>query len=824
MVKLACIPLCWLLSSPNRFMRDWVTKALVQLLRGHLDVMRALFERFWTVDDPYVVQRMVAIAYGALLRSTPTQADQAKALAEAVHAKIFARPVRADELLLDAARGITRWAVAHQFLPDSALDSARRPYGLKPPAAPPTKETIEAKYGWRQGQPDDESYSAIDSSVLGMGDFGRYVIASGLHDFSRYRIGQEYPERGDRQPRLVKKRWNEFVSSLSDKQKAALADQLRDPVQHELSSLSFMMRREKDPLSKRQRALYEAAFVYPKPVNDGYPAARSPPAAHPLMLRLVNKNAASRFRCTGKLCRAGQSGGSERLYSWGMSQGGLALLLRLNKSWRDGISAEDLYEITRAWWVISPANAQRVERVLAVAGGVVREVYRPTRWLPSPIEGLENRIGFEGVVAPDRENYVGRDVSRLFRHGSANPVRYLPLDALLEQAVITPDPVSKTPLARAEEIPSGAVEPGLLERVLPLLDAFEKDLLWAQSRAGQELFHSNTIAWLLRNFPIPCAPLLDLLGATRYDGVSRVDVWRERRHLDIVIDPVGASPKVVIENKLYSVPYPAQLTQYNAYSLPWSADHGDGGARATRYVLLSLMAPSFPLPAPWTHVDYRDLAGALDQIDAAALGRTSDQLIRYRALIHRLVALAEAVDPAQALDEPFSATDVVAQLPGGGLDGAIARMRFSGLAQVVQTHFHETKSFEVGGDRGGIITYWRRLADKRGIGWQFQESQLRFFVTVEDPDLQGEAQRAAREEIVQAEHTDFFDHTAVEAILGSDLRAKSYAPGAWLGFNPDFVYRHRPVKPAASTAVLAQALASMTKRVDDFADKAGYDT
>lgn len=189
-----------------------------------------------------------------------------------------------------------------------------------------------------------------------------------------------------------------------------------------------------------------------------------------------------------------------------MSQGGLALLLRLNKSWHDGISAEDLYEITRAWWVISPANAQRVERVLAVAGGVVREVYRPTQWLPSPIEGLENRIGFEGVVAPDRETYVGRDVSHLFRYGSANPVRYLPLDALIEEAVITSGPVvPKTPSAGAEKFPGGAVESGLLERVLPLLDAFEKDLLWAQSRAGQELFHSNTIAWLFRNFPIPCA-------------------------------------------------------------------------------------------------------------------------------------------------------------------------------------------------------------------------------------------------------------------------------------------------------------------------------
>ena len=505
-----------------------------------------------------------------------------------------------------------------------------------------------------------------------------------------------------------------------------------------------------------------------------------------------------------------------------MSQGDLALLLRQNKSWHSGISAENLYEITRAWWVMSPANAQRVARVLAVAGGIVREVYQPTRWLASPVEGLENRIGFDGVVASDRERYVGRDVTHLFRHGSANPVRYLPLDALTADAVGAPDPAAKFSSARAEQFPDGAVEPGLLERILPLLDAFENDLLWAQSRAGQELFHSNTIAWLLRNFPVPCAPLLDLLGATRYKGVNQIGVLRERRHLDIVVDPAGTSPKVVVENKLYSVPYPSQLSKYNAYPLPWSPQHGEGGAEATRYVLLSLMAPSFPLPSPWVHVGYRDLTEALDQIDADALERTSDQFIRYRALTHRLVALAEAVNPAQALDEQFSATDVVAQLPGGGLDGAIARMRFSGLAQVIQTHFSQTKSFEVGGDRGGIITYWRRLAGQRGIGWQFQENQLRFYITVEDPDLLGKAKRAAREALVEAEHADFFDHIDVEAILGCDLRAKSYAPGQWLGFNPGFVYRHRPVRPATSTARLAQALASMTRRVDDFADKAGF--
>lgn len=179
-IELACIPLCWLLSSPNRFMRDWVTKALVQLLHGHLAVMRALFERFWTVDDPYVVQRVVAVAYGSLLRSTPAQAGQAKALAEAIHGRVFTRPVVADELLLDAARGIVRWAVAEGLLPGSALDSSRRPYGLKPPGPPPTEATIEAKYGWHKGQPDDESYSSIRFSLFSMGDFGRYVVESGL--------------------------------------------------------------------------------------------------------------------------------------------------------------------------------------------------------------------------------------------------------------------------------------------------------------------------------------------------------------------------------------------------------------------------------------------------------------------------------------------------------------------------------------------------------------------------------------------------------------------------------------------------------------------
>jgi hypothetical protein len=270
-IELACIPLCWLLSSPNRYMRDWVTKALVQLLRGHLGVLRALVERFWSVDDPYVVQRVVAIAYGALLRSAPAQADQAKAIAEVVHTLVFTKPIRPDELLLDAARGVVRWAVAHHLLSISALDSLQRPYGLTPPGPPPSEATIEAKYPWRDA-PDDESYSPIHFSLMSMGDFGRYVVKSGLHQFSRYRAGQAYPERQPREPRFIKSRWKRFVDSLSDEQKDALADWLRSPDDHSMSRLGFLMRHEEDPLSEAQRDLLDAAFVYPKPVDDQYPA------------------------------------------------------------------------------------------------------------------------------------------------------------------------------------------------------------------------------------------------------------------------------------------------------------------------------------------------------------------------------------------------------------------------------------------------------------------------------------------------------------------------------------------------------------------------
>ncbi len=226
-IELACIPLMWLLLSPNRYMRDWVTKALVQLLRGHLAAMERLLVRFWPINDPYVVQRVLVIAYGAVMRSDPSQQDEAKKLVATVRKLVFTPPVRPDELMLDAARGIVEWGLANGLAPLTYRKAITRPYGLPKPGPVPSEETLEAKFGWKDGQPDDVRYSTILHSLIGLGDFGRYVVQPGIHTFSRYPLSKPYPESDpapDPGNQILKGRWTKFEKSLSADQLTQLAD------------------------------------------------------------------------------------------------------------------------------------------------------------------------------------------------------------------------------------------------------------------------------------------------------------------------------------------------------------------------------------------------------------------------------------------------------------------------------------------------------------------------------------------------------------------------------------------------------------------------
>ncbi len=280
-IELAAIPLIWLLLSPNRFMRDWITKALVALLRGHIDVLERLVVRFWTVNDPYIVQRLVVIAYGALLRSDAGQRDHAKKLVARVRRLVFAEPVRADEILLDAARGVIEWGVANGVASKSQLKAIKRPYGLKPPGPVPSEDTLEKKYGWKSDQPDDERYSSVLHSILGFGDFGRYVVEPGVAMFSRHPLSKPYPEQDDEPdvgPSIVKSRWAKFVKSLDAPQRAQLETLLAAQSAEELDRIEAIRYGFSAGLSSQQSQLLRDSYRRPrrrKFRDDSYPADRA---------------------------------------------------------------------------------------------------------------------------------------------------------------------------------------------------------------------------------------------------------------------------------------------------------------------------------------------------------------------------------------------------------------------------------------------------------------------------------------------------------------------------------------------------------------------
>ena len=59
-----------------------------------------------------------------------------------------------------------------------------------------------------------------------------------------------------------------------------------------------------------------------------------------------------------------------------------ALLITINQTYRSDMNALELYEATRAFWVIGPRR-DRVDVAMAVYRGVVREVYRIRSWHPA---------------------------------------------------------------------------------------------------------------------------------------------------------------------------------------------------------------------------------------------------------------------------------------------------------------------------------------------------------------------------------------------------------------------------------------------------------
>lgn len=120
-----------------------------------------------------------------------------------------------------------------------------------------------------------------------------------------------------------------------------------------------------------------------------------------------------------------------------------AIIIKIEQEWRPDLRPDELYERTRRYWVCSPeGRTPPPTHAIAVARGLIREVYRIERWeeyrsWPADRDASRHqdlheewapgqlRRGFVGAVADDYTHLKRCSVRHLTQTGSQNPIAYV---------------------------------------------------------------------------------------------------------------------------------------------------------------------------------------------------------------------------------------------------------------------------------------------------------------------------------------------------------------------------------------------------------------
>lgn len=186
--SLTAIVLAWFTTCMDRRIRDNASKGLIALVRDDVDLMIKLIEKFDGVNDPYVVERVYAAAYGCALLSKTT--NRLPELAQSVYAHIFdvEGEVYPDAMVRDYAKGVIEYTLTKY--PDLQLGDKTfvPPYNSSFSEEFPADEEVRAySKKNKDGKWITPGIDAILSSMVTehgytlYGDFGRYVFQSHLY-------------------------------------------------------------------------------------------------------------------------------------------------------------------------------------------------------------------------------------------------------------------------------------------------------------------------------------------------------------------------------------------------------------------------------------------------------------------------------------------------------------------------------------------------------------------------------------------------------------------------------------------------------------------
>ena len=193
---LVAVALSWIFTSTNIKLRDNATIALTRLLQNHIHVAVQLLSTFQEVDDPYVLERILASVYGAILSSQSYEAIDE--ISSFLINQIFAQEeVYPNVLVRNFSRNIIEYANSRNLVnfSESEMALVRPPYKSAIPKTFPSTENIDNEYA---NDYEDKSIPkhrfAQDKIISSMttehgrgtgwyGDFGRYTFQSSLYDW-----------------------------------------------------------------------------------------------------------------------------------------------------------------------------------------------------------------------------------------------------------------------------------------------------------------------------------------------------------------------------------------------------------------------------------------------------------------------------------------------------------------------------------------------------------------------------------------------------------------------------------------------------------------
>lgn len=189
---LTSMTLSWFLTTSNRQLRDYSTKALISILQGRVFVLIELLKKFENIDEPYIYERLFAVAYGVVVRIEDV--NGLKELGEYIYETIFnVDEVYTHILLRDYAKNTIDYMSYIGVELDIDLEKIKPPYKSYFPRMEelPTNEDLEKYEDRNKGYFQSRVISSMvteygrtgSSGYGGYGDFGRYVFGSVLSDF-----------------------------------------------------------------------------------------------------------------------------------------------------------------------------------------------------------------------------------------------------------------------------------------------------------------------------------------------------------------------------------------------------------------------------------------------------------------------------------------------------------------------------------------------------------------------------------------------------------------------------------------------------------------